>query len=70
MLIHEDRWTDEHEDANSAFCDYVNVYESPSSTRDLESVFHPQFNLPYFRRRVTVPTFNFKVGLAPPESVC
>jgi len=46
MLIHEDRWTDEHEEASSAFCDYASVPENPSSTRNLESVFRLQFNLP------------------------
>jgi hypothetical protein len=48
MLILEDRWTDEHEEANSAFCDYVTVPENPSSTRNLESVLLREFNLPYF----------------------
>ena len=44
--VHEVRWTDEHEEANSAFCDYVNVHENPPSTRNLECVFRLQFNLP------------------------
>jgi len=29
MPVREDRWTDEHEEANSAFSDYANVHENP-----------------------------------------
>jgi hypothetical protein len=62
---------------SQAFC-YI-LWRKPSNQevqlgydwlQNLESVFCLQFNLPYFHRRVTVPTLNFKVDLAPPESVC